>query len=505
MTFQPLPPSLLEQGFDWLVNGGRRVANAAQNARNWAGQQLQAAQARQAQRQAAAPPAAPVVAPAAQQAPPAAPVPAAQPAAQPAQPAPTPAPSAPPAQPAAQPNRLQHAATAVGRALTGQGLFGMPVWTTLLLAALAVFGLQSFLSGTTFQLPTGLEAAIEATADTRGLWTIGGVTLPVKIVAVPKIPLTGASQRDIVAVVLVVSFVAVMVLDNLTARPNQQPALRANVGFLAFWLGVFVPGWWAIVFALTGALLARRPRGGGQMRPWPIIIAMAFALYVWFDVVAPMIPQVLGLVGQYAPWIPPFVQFLFSADNGRFLGLVAYAAVLVESIRVKNVDETTIIVLGASVLAWRVAFGVFPYAENITSWLDPVLFWTIYGLITLGLLVEHAQAGSGQVAMFTVLLFGVGYLMSLGVRALIDTTGNDVARVATQPLAFGYLLLGLLALAIGSTIRRGGPTLQPFLQVATSWTGAFVYVGPFAIPVDAFITAGLIGFGLLVGTDWPIL
>lgn len=387
---------------------------------------------------------------------------------------------------------------------TQQGPLGLPLWIFLIGAFLLVTFAGRVLTqgiGDGVDLPqaTPETGFVFTTPDQEGLLTVGGVTLPVKVEAVPRLPFVGMPLGSIAIGVMVFILALPLVwLDNAQPRPNQAPARRANAGIVVFFLSVFLPGWWAFAGAVTGVLLARRPRSGAQMQTRPFLIGMALFLYLWFDIVAPLIPTFLAQLGVVAPWAVDLIRFIFSEDNLRPLAMVAFVIGFVSTMFRKDFDQTTQIWQGLAILAWWVGFGVFPYFEDLPVLYHSVAFWVMFALLAIGMMLEHWEAETTAVTGFVVALIAIVFLASAGVRSLVTTTPGGLIWYLTTPLVATFLLIILIAWAVGQSMQKKGGAGEFLARVLSMWGGQMVFVGPLAVPIDAVITVVMLFFGLIM-------
>lgn len=376
------------------------------------------------------------------------------------------------------------------------GVFGLPVWV-LIVAFIGIVLLVrsgSFGSGITAavgqpQAP-GMAAPIVIQPDTSGLLTVRGVTIPIKRVSVPGLPLQGAPIGSWLIVAMAVMALVWGVLDNRQERPNQAVASRVNWGYALFVLGMFLPGWPSFVVGLTGIILSRRPRSGAIMKPWPILVAVAFALFIWFDVIAPNAAPILSWLAGVAPWLPGALAALLAADTLRPMVFVAFIVTFALTMLRKSEDQTSLIILGFSlILGWFTAFGVFPYAETWSGQYGQWLFWGLLVLLTIGLLAELAETGTFSAAVITVVVAGLVYMTSWAIDQLVPQASVGWLRYITGPFTLMMILVFWFSRFVFKALTSQDKRYQSLGQLAASWAGAVLFVNSvgIAILIDVFL------------------
>jgi hypothetical protein len=414
---------------------------------------------------------------------------------------PAPAPAATAAPPPAERKRLgpdfgTMLAGARGQLAQPTGVFGLPVWVLLGAFLVLVLAVRSgnFGSGITATIgqpqQPGMVAPIVIQPDTSGLLTVRGVPVPIKRVSVPGLPLQGAPIGSwLIAVMAVISLVW-GVLDNRQERPNQAVASRVNWGYALFVLGMFIPGWPAFVVGTTGVWLSRRPRKGAIMKPWPVLVAVAFALYIWFDIIAPNAAPVLNWLAGIAPWLPMALTAVLSADVLRPMVFVVYIFIFGMTMLRSSEDQTSMIILGFSLLiGWYTVFGVFPYAEAWSVQYGQWLFWGLMVLLTIGLLAELAETGTISAAVITAVIAGLVWMSSWAIDQLVPQASVGPLRYFTGPFTLMMSLALLFSWWLYRTLSSTDKRSQSLGQIVASWAGAVLFIKSigFAILIDVFL------------------
>lgn len=394
------------------------------------------------------------------------------------------------------------------KSVLGTKWFGVPLWLFLVMAVLLISMPGKILNINTASV--GALKAVTTTTDGEDLIRVGSVELPLKRSHVPvgRWPLQGSTTRQIVAFAILVAFLPIVMLDNATKRPNQDPALRSNIGLLVFnFVGPWLLGWWAAFIAIAGLIMARRSRSGRQASIGQALLLVAFGLYVWFDWASPYIALWLTQAQPYAPWLKPFVEWLVSGDNSRPLAVIVMIGMLVVFAFRDYTDATSLIVTATSWIAWYLAMARFPYLEDWSANLMPVVLWTTMAAVALALIVENVRTGTVEIPFMLMILYGAAYSVSYTLRARLGIEANSWAWVLTTPLATALIFQVILARWLGGFIIRYGqdPKLGGFLGMISRWTGQVLVYRGFAIMVDAMLWGGLFWVAILLGTNWLVL
>lgn len=391
---------------------------------------------------------------------------------------------------------------------------GIPWW--LIIVALIVAIWFAYSAGwLDFALPAGVKIKPDL-SKYSGLLTFNGQTWPIKVSHIPGVPLAGKGLREILVVVFTLIALPIVWRDNTTARPNQKPASRANAGLILFVLATFVLGWVGTLMAITGLILMRRPRAGGQMMIWPVLVVVALGLYIWFDFFGILVvKQGIPWLDASIPYVSDFIRWMFNGDNIRPIGLIAYIVISVESMFKKDIDDTTLICAGIIILGWHAAWRVWLFAEQVDSaWISVAIFWLIAGVSLINALQEFNQGGAVGAPFLVMIVSVLGWLAMIGLRSLvaqhlpgIPSGDGSLFEILTTPAASSLLIVFIIAWFLDVQVKRGSGFFKEMADLLGRWSGALVSLHPlpFTIMVDFYLFLAIVWIILLLGTSLPVV
>ncbi|MBI2430953.1 MAG: hypothetical protein HYV39_02985 [Candidatus Levybacteria bacterium] len=382
---------------------------------------------------------------------------------------------------------------------------GIPLWIVVV-GALLLFN-SGILNGLGDLLPKGSSGGTSTgLTGSPSVWikTAAGVTVPINKMPFPKIPFADMEMRKLIAALLLLVNPILVAFDNAAARPNQEPNHKSNIGFVLYFVAAMLWGYWAVIIAGFSLFLTLRSREGNTSSIGNQFFLLILGLWIWFSKLAPIVNGYLdGLHNPMISWLPTLLRYLFNGENLRPLAAIALVGFLIYSVLSDMYDSSTLITLMGFQLAWFLGTGVFLFWEKMPMLYQMPFFYFQFALVVIAIFIEQKQVGLLNLPKGILILFGVMYFVSLGIRDYfdIDPNGTTVWRYMTQPVIFLYMIVLWLSYAFGKAVSGGSKVFAGLYQTLGSWFGQLVPIAGLQVPSDGLITLNLVLAGVLVFTQ----